>query len=103
LKAPNTDPEQLQIKPTLIGAAVVWADDGLPDGVLPAGGFDEAGLLLDEHAARASAIATAAPTADQRLPLRVTTLDLLQLDAQRRGLTTAKLEDTTPKQSAVPR
>jgi hypothetical protein len=82
LKTPNGEPEQLQIKPTLMGAAVAWADDGLADEALPAAEvgeveLDDEDLLLDEHATRAKASATTPPSVDQRLRLILITLDLL--------------------------
>jgi hypothetical protein len=82
LKTPNAEPEQLQMKPTLIGAAVACADDGLADEALPTEEvaeveFDEEDLLLDEQAATSRASATTPPTIDQPLRLRLITLDLL--------------------------
>jgi hypothetical protein len=55
---PNAE-EHLQIKPTLIGVPLAWADpdapvDGLIDVTLVDVGLVEACLLLDEHAPTAS-------------------------------------------------
>jgi hypothetical protein len=75
------------MKPTLIGAPAGRFDAGVA-GAEPAGaelaevGLDEECLVLDEHAVRASAIAAAPHIADKRLPLGVTTLDLLLLNGQ---------------------
>jgi hypothetical protein len=82
LNTPKGEPEQLQMKPTLIGAPVAWADDGLADEALPAAEVgevevDDEDLLLDEHAAIATASATTPPSVDQRLRLGLITLDLL--------------------------
>jgi hypothetical protein len=82
LKTPNGEPEQLQIKPTLIGVAAAWADDGLADEALPAAEvgeveLDDEDLLLDEHAATTKASATTPPTADHRLRRRLLIVDLL--------------------------
>jgi hypothetical protein len=90
LKTPNGEPEQLQMRPTLIGAAVAGADDGLADEALPAAEvgeveLDDEDLLLDEHAARATASATTPPTADHRLRRRLLIVDLLHHESRDRS------------------
>lgn len=79
MNAPKGEPEQLQMNPTLIGVPVAWpeaepvdeelgdeeaADVGLAEEDVDVG-LDEEGLLLEEHEARESPMATTLHTPTQ--------------------------------------
>jgi hypothetical protein len=80
LKTPKAAPEQLQITPTLIGAAavVVWLDE-----VEPGALGDEEAPPLEEHAAAASTRAQAKTTS---ICLRATLATSLLTEEQRDSL-----------------